>query len=129
MYVFYRNPYGLYNNERVPVIPLNTQVHGLKSLGRKLFKEMPRLHTFLLSDEPYYVFRGRRFSLAIDEIEQRKILTKWSKHCPTLSRASFTAAFIWDRIEGGWVKSPHLTGITETAPRISGPVSSCFTDC
>ena len=89
------------------------QVHGLKSLGRKLLRDMPKLHTLMISDEPYYVFRGRRFSFTSDDVAQRTILAKWSKHCPSLYRASFTANFIWDRIEGSWVRKPRPGGVLE----------------
>ncbi|CAL1717461.1 unnamed protein product [Somion occarium] len=85
----------------------------LKTLGRKLLKEMPKLHTLLLSDEPYYAFRGKRFTYAFDELSQKIVLTQWEKECPTLTSVSFTAAFVWNRIGGGWVKGPGPRGIKE----------------
>ncbi|KAI0070701.1 hypothetical protein K474DRAFT_740164 [Panus rudis PR-1116 ss-1] len=73
----------------------------LPKLGRKFFRDMPVLHTFLLSDEPFFVYRGKRFSIAEDIPKQRSILELWESYCPTLRRVSFTAAFVWDKLVVG----------------------------
>ncbi|KAH8092579.1 hypothetical protein BXZ70DRAFT_445080 [Cristinia sonorae] len=70
----------------------------LLSLGKHLLASMPSLHTFYLSDEPFYVHRNKRFSFAHDHAFHLAVLDRWTKACPTLKRVSFTALRVWVRV-------------------------------
>ncbi|KAL4246534.1 hypothetical protein ABKN59_009960 [Abortiporus biennis] len=66
-------------------------INRLEILGKKFFSRLPFLHTFLLSDEPFFGYKGSRFSFANDLKLQRACLAKWNKRRPSLVKVSFTA--------------------------------------
>lgn len=77
----------------------------LVDLGARVFAKMPRLHTFLLSDEPKFVYRGKRFSYYRDEKMQRKVLKTYETSCPALTQVAFTAAYVWEKTgPGEWAQ-------------------------
>jgi len=86
----------------------------LNDLGNDLFSGMPKLHTFLLSDDHRAMFtirdsERRPFEIASDIGRQREALKAWEPFCPTLRRVSFTAQSEWNKSSGSeWIKSDFV---------------------
>ncbi|TFK87645.1 hypothetical protein K466DRAFT_599302 [Polyporus arcularius HHB13444] len=73
----------------------------------KVFSQMPRLHTFLLSDGLLKALPGGGpFEFAHDEGLQRRALATYDQHSSSLRRVAFTTEFEWEKREDGW----HLWG-------------------
>ena len=69
-----------------------------------MLPQMPRLHTFLLSDGPAKTVYpgGGPFYYAHDEDYQRRALAAYDEQSSSLRRVAFTSEFEWEKRADGW---------------------------
>ncbi|KAK7683416.1 hypothetical protein QCA50_013679 [Cerrena zonata] len=84
----------------------------LVDLGKNFLSQLPRLHTFLLSDAPRFDWiddDSGRFGNAFKKDVQERILSVWDDggYCSNLNRASFTALHAWNKVKGDWIAEPY----------------------
>ncbi|KAJ3491500.1 hypothetical protein NLI96_g629 [Meripilus lineatus] len=77
-------------------------------LGTCFLSRLPHLRSFLLSDEPKYAYRGKRFSHSRDEKMQRAVLRGYEASCPGLTQVAFTGTCVWEKTAPGeWTRKRH----------------------
>ncbi|KAI0371314.1 hypothetical protein BV20DRAFT_198098 [Pilatotrama ljubarskyi] len=87
-------------------------VEFLHALGSKVIAQMPRLHTFVLSDEPASIqARDSPFEHAGDLDLQRRALAQYEACSSTLKTVAFTAQLHWENTADGWLQCPGKPSI------------------